>query len=79
MRSWSSTFCSVCGSTLWYGTQKDGVRHFSAGLFKDAGGAALKLEFFTDAAPGYALAGDHRKMTAVETEALFAPEGDSDA
>ena len=62
------------GSTLFYGTVEDGNRHPSAGLFKDAAGADLKLEFFADAAPGYALAGTHRKMTAKETIALFAPE-----
>ncbi|SPH19505.1 hypothetical protein ASD8599_00231 [Ascidiaceihabitans donghaensis] len=71
-------FCSQCGSTLWYGTTHDGVRNLSAGLFDDAAGAPLKLEFFADAAPkGYALAGDHRKMTTVETLALFAPEDDA--
>jgi hypothetical protein len=71
-------FCEICGSTLWYATTDDGVRNLSAGLFENAGGAPLKLEFFADAAPdGYALAGDHRKMTTKETEALFAPnEGD---
>lgn len=71
-------FCGVCGSTLWYGTTHDGVRNLSAGLFENAAGAPLKLEFFADAAPdGYALAGDHRKMTTAETEALFAPKGDA--
>ena len=67
-------FCGTCGSTLFYGTVEDGNRHPSVGLFKDAAGANLKLEFFADAAPGYALVGTHRKMTAKETIALFAPE-----
>jgi hypothetical protein len=72
-------FCETCGSTLWYGTIGDGVRNLSAGLFKDAANAPLKLEFFTDTAPkGYALAGEHRKMTTAETLALFEPEGDVD-
>jgi hypothetical protein len=72
-------FCEVCGSTLWYATTGDGVRNLSAGLFENSGDAPLKLEFFADAAPdGYALAGDHRKMTTTETMALFAPsEGDT--
>lgn len=72
-------FCRTCGSTLFYGTVADGVRHPAAGLFKDAAGAPMKLEFFADAAPqGYALAGTHRKMTTKETLALFAPnEGDN--
>lgn len=67
-------FCPICGSTLWYGTVQDGARHLSAGLFDNAGGAPLKLEFFADKCPqGYRLAGDHRKMTTKETTALFAP------
>lgn len=71
-------FCEVCGSTLWYGTVADGVRHVAAGLFENAAGAPLKLEFFADLTPqGYALAGGHRKMTAAECEALFAPGGEA--
>ncbi len=70
-------FCEVCGSTLWYGTVHDGARHVAAGLFENAADAPLKLEFFADMTPaGYALAGDHRKMTTEETIALFAPEDD---
>ncbi len=71
-------FCEVCGSTLWYGTVEDGARHLAAGLFENAAGAPLKLEFFADMAPeGYALAGGHRKMTTEETAVLFAhDEGD---
>ena len=67
-------FCEICGSTLFYGMADGTGRYPSAGLFKDAAGAELKLEFFADEAPGYALAGTHRKMTAKETIALFAPE-----
>ncbi|MFK7838599.1 MAG: GFA family protein [Sulfitobacter sp.] len=73
-------FCETCGSTLWYGTVHDGARNLSAGLFDNAGGAPLKLEFFADQCPqGYALAGDHRKMTTAETIALFAPDEDEGA
>ena len=73
-------FCETCGSTLWYGTIADGARHISAGLFENAGDAPLKLEFFADACPdGYALAGDHRKMTTKETIAMFAPEDGGEA
>jgi hypothetical protein len=71
-------FCGTCGSTLFYGTFEDGARHPSAGLFENAANADLKLEFFADQAPGYALAGTHRKMTAKETIALFAPETGED-
>ena len=67
-------FCEICGSTLWYGTVEDGVRHPAAGLFENAGGAPLKLEFYADKAPdGYALAGSHRKMSTEETIDLFSP------
>lgn len=66
-------FCGTCGSTLWYGLQHDGSRHLAAGLFPDAGGGVLKVEFFVDRCPsGYALAGDHKKLTTAETQALFA-------
>jgi len=71
-------FCGTCGSTLFYGTVEDGARHPSADLFENAANADLKLEFFADQAPGYALAGTHRKMTAKETIALFAPETGED-
>lgn len=72
-------FCSTCGSTLWYGMQHDNSRNLAAGLFPDAGGGALKVEFFADMCPqGYALSGAHKKMTTQETIALFAPtEGDA--
>ncbi|WP_299026447.1 GFA family protein [uncultured Sulfitobacter sp.] len=75
---WASRgFCGACGSTLWY--QMDGTRNLSAGLFPDAGGGMLKVEFFADKCPqGYALAGQHKKMTTKETIALFAPQ-DGDA
>ena len=67
-------FCGTCGSTLFYGMADGSGRYPSAGLFENAANAKLKLEFFADDAPGYALAGTHRKMTAKETIALFAPE-----
>ena len=71
-------FCETCGATLWYGTVEDGVRHVSAGLFENAAEAPLKLEFFVDQKPdSYALTGEHRRMTAAECEAAFAPESQS--
>lgn len=67
-------FCETCGSTLWYGTKHDDAKNLAAGLFPNAGGGVLKMEFFADKCPqGYSLAGDHRKMTTQETIALFAP------
>ena len=68
-------FCETCGSTLWYGTVEDGIRHPAAGLFHNAADAALKLEFYADMIPdGYALAGKHRKLSTEETIALFTPD-----
>lgn len=65
-------FCGTCGSTLWYGTVEDGARHLSAGLFEDAAGATLTLEFFADNCPqGYRMAGDHQRLSAEETVAMF--------
>lgn len=73
-------FCRTCGSTLWYGTTHDGARNLSAGLFENAAGGTLKMEFFADNCPqGYAFAGDHKKLTASETIALFAPEEEGNA
>jgi hypothetical protein len=68
-------FCDTCGSSLWYGTIADGVRHPSAGLFEDAAGGEMTIEFFADRCPhGYGLTGDHRKLTTDETVALFTGE-----
>lgn len=65
-------FCETCGSTLWYGTVEDGARHLAAGLFDDAGGGAMSIEFFADRCPrGYALAGDQKKLTTEQTIELF--------
>lgn len=65
-------FCATCGSTLWYGTIADGERHLAAGLFENAAGAPLVIEFFEDNSPdGYAFAGAHKKLNEAETIALF--------
>lgn len=65
-------FCENCGSTLWYGTIADGARHLAAGLFENAADAEMKIEFYADMCPnGYALAGEHRKLTTDETIKLF--------
>jgi hypothetical protein len=65
-------FCGTCGSTLWYGTIADKARNLSAGLFENAGGAQLAIEFFEDKCPqGYTFAGDHKKLTTQETIKLF--------
>jgi hypothetical protein len=65
-------FCGTCGSTLWYGTLDDGARHLAAGLFDDAAGGRMTLEFFSDRCPhGYGLTGDHRRLSTTETLAMF--------
>ena len=65
-------FCGTCGSTLWYATLQDGVRNLSAGLFENAAGGTLAKEFFANRCPsGYGFAGDHRRLSSEETEALF--------
>lgn len=77
--SWAErAFCSTCGSRLWYSTTQDGARYLAAGLFDDAGGGILTVEYFADQCPeGYKLAGDHKRLSRAETIALFtdAPEG----
>lgn len=71
-------FCGTCGSTLWYMTVHDQQRNLAAGLFDNAAGNALTLEFFADMCPdGYALAGEHRRMSTEETVALFAREAEA--
>lgn len=70
-------FCETCGSALWYMTRHDEVRQLAAGLFDDAAGNTLKLEFFADKRPdGYAFTGDHRRMSEAETLQMFAPQDD---
>lgn len=68
-------FCPTCGSALWYETVHDDHRNLAAGLFQNAGGAELAMEFNVDRKPGgYDLAGDHRRLTEAETLALFTGE-----
>ena len=70
-------FCGRCGSTPFYGTVLDSVRHPAAGLFADMDDVPLKHEFFSDMCPtGHALKGDHRRLTTEAMIAMFAsPEG----
>ncbi|MEE4189323.1 MAG: GFA family protein, partial [Roseobacter sp.] len=44
-------FCSTCGSTLWYGTVHDGARYLAAGLFDNAAGGAVSIEYYADKCP----------------------------
>ena len=65
-RAW----CRECGSALWlrntHGEGSD-LYEFVPGLFENAGGARLVREVYADRCPGgYALAGDHERVTAAE-------------
>ena len=68
-------FCETCGSALWYATVHDDHKNLAAGLFDNGAGNTLALEFFSDLKPqGYDLSGNHKRLTAAETTALFAPD-----
>ena len=70
-------FCETCGSTLWYGTVHDGARYLAAGLFDNAGGAQVGIEFFADKCPqGYGLTGDHKRLDEAQTIAHFTKGGE---
>ena len=74
-------FCSRCGSSLFYRITApgpmEGEFHLCAGTLEDWGGATLKTEIYIDRKPaGYAFAGETRKMTKAEIEAMFAPPPD---
>ena len=57
-------FCRVCGTTLFYFLKPTKRYSFSIGAFDDADSFAIEREIFIDAKPaGYALAGDHPRLT----------------
>ena len=73
-------FCDTCGSAIWYMTVGDQTKQLAAGLFDNAANANLKLEFFSDKTPdGYAMSGEHRRMTGAECMALFAPQDETES
>ena len=72
-------FCSDCGSSLWFRLVVPGPMHgtyyLSMGTLDDTSGISLTTEMFTDQRPeGYALAGDHTRMTAAEFHAMVEAE-----
>lgn len=83
----SSTFaerawCGTCGSALWLRDTVDGGRLYELvpGLFENAGGAVLDHETYADRCPdGYALAGDHPRISATEYETANRHVKDGDA
>ena len=65
-------WCDACGSTLFYRLKHDGSYGIAAGLFDDAAGQTLNIEYYVDRKPaGFAYAGDHKRMTEAETLAYF--------
>ncbi len=68
-------WCDDCGSTLFYRTNHNGSYGLSAGLFDNAAGRTLNIEYYVDQKPnGFAYAGDHKRMTETETLAHFGVE-----
>jgi hypothetical protein len=66
-------FCKICGSTLFYYLKPTRTFMMSVGAFDDASAFRLIEEIYIDSKPeGYALAGDHPKLTEAETLAKFA-------
>lgn len=67
-RAW----CDICGSALWFRYVEGhdaGYHEVMPGLFPNAGGARLTRIVYADRAPdGYALAGDHARITRAEYE-----------
>ncbi|OWJ79535.1 aldehyde-activating protein [Haematobacter missouriensis] len=70
------SFCSVCGSTLWYRltvpTPEEGSYEIPVGLLDNPHGLPLTSEIYIDRKPdGYVLAGATRQQTAAEFEAFI--------
>ena len=71
------SFCSVCGSTLWYRltvpTPEDGLYEIPVGLLDNPDGIRLTHEIYIDRKPdGYAFAGPTEQKTAADFEATVA-------
>jgi hypothetical protein len=69
-------FCSKCGSGVFYRVTAEGpmkgLLKLSAGLFPDATGLPVGIEFYADERPAaFDLSQDHKTMTRAEVEALF--------
>ena len=57
-------FCGHCGSALFYRLKATGDLMVSVGLFDDPSAFTLASEIFVDdKPPGYALAGNHPRLT----------------
>lgn len=61
-------FCKQCGSLLFYRLLKSDDYELCIGVFDDQSGLKLASEIFVDRKPeGFALAGDHPRLTEAET------------
>lgn len=57
-------FCKCCGTTLFYFFKPEKLYTLSVGAFDEAGPFALSREIYIDhKSQGYALAGDHPRLT----------------
>jgi hypothetical protein len=66
-------FCRICGTHLYYHLKPTDQYMVSVGSFDDAARFELAGEIFIDGKPaGYALAGEHERLTEAETLARFA-------
>ncbi|KFI31299.1 aldehyde-activating protein [Haematobacter massiliensis] len=70
------SFCTVCGSTLWYRltvpTPEAASYEIPVGLLDNPHGLALTSEIYIDRKPdGYVLAGATKQQTAAEIEAFI--------
>jgi hypothetical protein len=73
-------FCRACGSSLFYYLKPSDSYVMCVGAFDDASGFRLTREICIDQKPrGYALAGDHPRLTEAETFAEFAGSNIADA
>ncbi|WP_138934854.1 GFA family protein [Roseovarius arcticus] len=73
------SFCSDCGSSLWFRLIAPGPKHgtyyLSMGTLDDTSGITMTHEIFSDQRPeGYAMAGDHTRMTSDEFFAMMQEE-----
>lgn len=73
-------FCGTCGSTLYHritaAGPMQGHLHLALGLFDEPDGLPLDSEIYIDCKPAaFAFAGERRRMTKAEVEAMFAGSG----
>lgn len=72
-RAW----CDGCGSNLYYHATiagpQESIYFLALGLFDEPDALTLESEIYIDRKPaGYAFAGDRKRMTKAEVEAMFA-------